>query len=380
MTNQETLEKLLKKAEIEILSADYEKAATTVEIIADLDIQNPQLWLFKFLIDIKAPSLEEVAKREQDYSKNSYYQMSLRFLSEPLLSQAKQAVETSKTAISTKQNFENIQSIKDFINRLQQKNKYAVSDQTIINQLNPLSADEYGIVSFNDLQYFRYQEQANTLYYELNHITNLVKTSLKFQPRRIIEFGNYPQTVSGYDQTPIKWVVVSFNHETMKALLVSLKVLDCLPYNTHRIKDLSWSTSSIRGWLNDNFYKVAFTQEQKDKIAVYRTFGNGVEGKNDVLQTLDKVFLLNISEAMLLGANPNLVAAPTEYAAASRGENSLYMYGFGNQAPRWWLRNRGKGGKNCVVFVKERGDIYTQGHDADEKHFGVRPAIWLNVE
>ena len=77
-----------------------------------------------------------------------------------------------------------------------------------------------------------------------------------------IEFGNYPQDKDGTEK-PIEWIVMK--KEGNQVLLLSKYVLDAKPYNKEW-EDVTWETSDIRQWLNNEFYTTAFNKAEKAKI------------------------------------------------------------------------------------------------------------------
>ena len=189
----------------------------------------------------------------------------------------------------------------------------------------------------------------------------------------VVKFGHYPQTMkmgSNPASSPIDWFILHVNTDTMEFLLISKHILDCRTY--HGIKcPVTWYDSEIRWWLNTEFFNRAFNAEEKQKIIPTLCTGNGVGSGNDLPQTTDHVFLLSSYEAQFFGGDANRIARGTEYA---KEITNLFTYGWDNKA-RWWLRNRGKGGAVCVAYVQDSGNIYDHGHDVDEKHYGIRPAI-----
>lgn len=77
-----------------------------------------------------------------------------------------------------------------------------------------------------------------------------------------IEFGNYPQDKDGTEK-PIEWIVMK--NEGNQVLLLSKYVLDAKPYN-EEWEGVTWQTSDIRQWLNNEFYTTAFNKSEKAKI------------------------------------------------------------------------------------------------------------------
>ena len=116
-----------------------------------------------------------------------------------------------------------------------------------------------------------------------------------------IEFGNYPQDKDGTEK-PIEWIVMK--KEGNQVLLLSKYVLDAKPYN-EELEEVTWETSDIRQWLNNEFYTTAFNKAEKAKIqtSLIKNEDNseyGTSGEND---TEDKVFLLSKKEAKTLFSN-----------------------------------------------------------------------------
>ena len=86
---------------------------------------------------------------------------------------------------------------------------------------------------------------------------------------QIVPFGTYLQKVDA--EEPIEWVVVDI--DGTKALLLSRYVLDAKPYATDA-ENLSWDASSLREWLNSDFYGTAFATAKPSKSLVSRNLGN----------------------------------------------------------------------------------------------------------
>lgn len=98
---------------------------------------------------------------------------------------------------------------------------------------------------------------------------------------------------------PIEWIVLEKNDET--ALLVSKYIIDCKPFDYVDIenldkydtktkdeyKDISWSKSSLRKWLNEDFLKSCFNDN--DQKLIVTTF-------LDDSNTEDKIFCLSEKE------------------------------------------------------------------------------------
>ena len=84
----------------------------------------------------------------------------------------------------------------------------------------------------------------------------------EYKMGEVIKFGNYPQDKDGTEK-PIKWIVMK--NEGNQVLFLSKYVLDTKPYNKE-LEKVTWETSDIRQWLNNEFYTTAFNKAEKVKI------------------------------------------------------------------------------------------------------------------
>ena len=186
-----------------------------------------------------------------------------------------------------------------------------------------------------------------------------------------IEFGNYPQEEDGTEK-PIEWIVMK--NEGNQVLLLSKYVLDAKPYN-EEFEKVTWETSDIRKWLNNEFYTTAFNKTEKAKIqaSLIKNEDNseyGTSGEND---TEDKVFLLSEKEAETLFSNEEeRIAKATEYAEKS----GVYDE---EKGAWWWLRSPGYNSKYAAVVYND-GWVLGSGDSVYDNDDGVRPALYLNLQ
>ena len=164
-------------------------------------------------------------------------------------------------------------------------------------------------------------------------------------------------------------------NEGNQVLLLSKYVLDAKPYNKE-LKAVTWETSDIRQWLNNEFYTTAFNKAEKAKIqtSLIKNEDNseyGTDGGND---TEDKVFLLSEKEADTLFSNDEeRIAQATEYAQKSG------CYVDVDKVAWWWLRSPGGYGDSAAE-VAMGGWVSRDGYDVDRYDDGVRPALYLNLQ
>ena len=194
----------------------------------------------------------------------------------------------------------------------------------------------------------------------------------EYKVGKTIEFGNYPQDKDGTEK-PIEWIVMK--NEGNQVLLLSKYVLDAKSYN-EEWEDVTWETSDIRQWLNNEFYTAAFNKSEKAKIqtSLIKNEDNSEHGTSGENDTEDKVFLLSEKEAETLFSNDDeRIAKATEYAEKSG------VYVNEEKAAYWWLRSPGDSGDDAAEVIYS-GWVYRDGNYVDDSSGGVRPALHLNLQ
>ena len=190
---------------------------------------------------------------------------------------------------------------------------------------------------------------------------------------------------------PIDWIVIADAGDRL--LLLSDKVLDKKEFYD-KYEDTSWDTSTIRKWLNEDFFNSAFNDEEKTFILDYTTVPGDVSaGTADVT---DKVFLLSYDEATAYigaeeGTPGNRLCAKVTPRAINSGvwyitDEYYEIFGFKDKGfsdemigcGNWWLRTNGKDATR-IMDVGASGIIRTTGHEAASHQDGVRPAIYIQI-
>ena len=78
-------------------------------------------------------------------------------------------------------------------------------------------------------------------------------------------FGSYEQDKDDTNgKEPIEWIVLDKESDGT-LVLVSKYALDVKPYNENRT-DVTWETSTLRKWLNEDFYNAAFSAIEQGRI------------------------------------------------------------------------------------------------------------------
>jgi len=156
----------------------------------------------------------------------------------------------------------------------------------------------------------------------------------------------------------IEWRVLDV--QDGKALLLSEYLLEQVPYhNVH--EDVTWETSDIRRWLNNEFYN-RFTEEERAQIAETYVINNDDPwfGTPSGDITVDKIFLLSIIEVVeYFNSNEERIAGCT----------------ITGEVGWWWLRSPGVNASD-VGAVTTAGATYGNTFVSYTNTF-VRPAMWV---
>ena len=168
----------------------------------------------------------------------------------------------------------------------------------------------------------------------------------------IITFGTYEQDGNLANGTEdIEWIVIT--RDGNKALVISKYCLEQMPFNT-TLASVTWKNSTIRTWLNNDFYNNAFSSEERSKIFDTTFATDGVE-------TTDKVFLLDEEDASFLPLS-------IRKAKATDHVSTTHCY--------WFLRNTGSASN--AAYVSYDGELgYYENVD---REWWIRPVMWIDVD
>jgi len=199
----------------------------------------------------------------------------------------------------------------------------------------------------------------------------------------IVEFGG------------IQWRILDV--QDGRALLLSEYILEHRRYNDIAWHDITWETSTIRQWLNNEFYN-RFTPAKRVQIVETNVITNDnpwfdTPGGNN---TIDKIFLLSIDEiAKYFGVNQERLNNVPDDTTFSWHNFRIYdEYNESRKAYRedtnasylWWLRSPGGWWDdddqdttvtNSVIAINFDGRVEITGANSNAVIGGVRPAMWV---
>ena len=132
----------------------------------------------------------------------------------------------------------------------------------------------------------------------------------------------------------------------------------------------------LRKWLNHDFLKAAFSEEESARIKVseLRNDDNPKYGTGGGNSTKDRVFCLSIAEAEQYFRNDEeRQCQSTEYArdrGADVDDNNGCCY--------WWLRSPGRI-SGSTADVHPIGEVFDLGIDVNKTNGSVRPVILTSL-
>ena len=209
-----------------------------------------------------------------------------------------------------------------------------------------------------------------------------------------VEFGTY-------NEEKIRWRVLSVDGDD--AYLLSDKILAAKAYNTAGVAtpnndglpqvdySCSWATSTLRSWLNEEFYNTAFTKEEQSSIKLVKlknedNYYKKTDGGDD---TEDHIYLLSLYDAY-----NEEYGFPNASGCESAARKAAYADGTGYGC--WWLRTPGTL-RTLATYIFADGDdenstyiddgyIDNTGHQVERIYrnntkiqIGVRPVLHLNL-
>ncbi len=217
--------------------------------------------------------------------------------------------------------------------------------------------------------------------------------------------GNTQQNDNGYTVNniyyfkyePLKWQVL----DPKTGLVLSKSIIDSQAYsntiyrgdtNAYGTADFwnnaqhtkyanDYATSSIRKWLNEDFYNTAFTSTQKQNI-LPTTLDNSAYStdysKYDSVSTTDNVFLLSYSEAQnaSYGFTNNTDSTETRKAVGTDYAKAQGLFVELNKCSYWRLRSAGDD-SHSACKVDYDGYVYSYYY-VNHTGNGVRPALRLS--
>ena len=186
----------------------------------------------------------------------------------------------------------------------------------------------------------------------------------------VVTFGRYEQDGDEENgREPIEWTIMT--KEENKVLLISKNILECMPFEKESDDSMGWHVSTLRDWMNDEFYFISFSPEERSRIKPYNSKSekfdtNGAEQNVFLLDLFNMEKIYDISyhtTSDLSRPHSDVSGIQTEYIEQKYPKNE----------GRWWVDNSFKDGDGFLM----NGDGSLGTGDCRDADVGVRPMIWV---
>lgn len=204
-------------------------------------------------------------------------------------------------------------------------------------------------------------EESTTITYEEDETFDYDAYAKSF-----VKFGKYEQDNNIENGTEeIEWCVLATDGDY--SLLFSRYILDYQAFNdTVMAEATDWESGSLRNWLNNDFYKSAFSNQEQSNIRT--TEVQDFKADNELGgTTLDKVFILSIDQLNKYIEDEYYRGTYATDYAHSKQEHSTSTYwlinSYTSDLYKYAINSSGENENNPRVNEEE----------------GVRPAIWVKT-
>lgn len=224
------------------------------------------------------------------------------------------------------------------------------------------------------------QEAAEVYDRLLKRVEQLQKGDLVILGSYLLPGGCKPIDVK--IKMPITWIVL--HREGTRLLLLSQYCLDWDFFDGSGplfgpAPNTQWSRSSVRPWLNGEFFDSAFRDPEKAVIleTQVETADNPEYKTKGGEATRDRLFLLSAEEVDTYLKDTDFATAEIFFGDSPMDDSLTAELSM--ETYEWWLRTPG-GEQNCVAVVCRDGSVDLYGMDSDADEVGIRPAMWIDVQ
>ncbi|MBP5444956.1 MAG: hypothetical protein J6Y28_02175 [Acholeplasmatales bacterium] len=280
------------------------------------------------------------------------------------------------------------------------------TNKDIINKLNNkvITPTKTNFNNWNSYEYYLNDKMSNYMFYiDINLNNEKYRGIYLLDYRPFYTFGysesDSYQVKNGYlinniywfKYGKIKWNII--DEKDGKYKLISNLILDSQEYYPKDIKDEfehngsigysnNYELSSIRKWLNNNFYNIAFKNSEKKIINDMlvdnsNSSSDGISSTYLCNNTLDKVTILSYNEAFNLFNESERRCSSTDYSL-SQG-----LFNTSNGYNNYHLRTPSSFNPNNSYYIDYDGAIHGDGQVIKgyvyNTSIGVRPVITISI-
>ncbi len=224
-----------------------------------------------------------------------------------------------------------------------------------------------GIIGFNSYQQSqRLKAEAEAIRVEANRI--IASMSSTANSEDTISLGKYFPTSNSTKSIAIKWQVLDILDD--KALLITDEIIDAQGFCQKDTENVTWETSDLRAWLNNDFIDTAFTEAEQ--LLICKTILDNGEHNT----TIDKVFLMSEAEITSYYTDKGSLRAVVSARAKALGCSTIQSgHDF---IGSYRLRDVKDGNKGLLTkYIDCYGSV---ANCTTYELQGVRPAMWISLE
>ncbi|MGI6249583.1 MAG: DUF6273 domain-containing protein [Acutalibacteraceae bacterium] len=339
--NGVNVEGMLERAFIFLEDGDFKSADDYCEKVLDIQPKNARAYIGKLMAEQKICKESELAEIEISLAENGYYQKALRFADNQYKSVLTNYQQTVTARIS------------------------AYNERQYLSALSSMEARDYNtaIALFASIGDYKDSKEKKTELLKMQSLNITVGDNIYLGRYRMDADASSPEE-------RISWRILEKDNNNV--FLVADRVLDIKPFNQSG-DETDWEDSTLRKWLNRDFYFSAFSDDEKKSIAESKVINyNNPNSEPDyeTIETTDRIFLLSFEEIEnYFVSEADRKAEPTQFAKSQSVNSDSGDYCC------WWLRSPGDYADEAGI-VLDNGD-YASFNVADMK--GIRPALWLNL-
>lgn len=422
---------ILKRVEIFLEDEEWERADEYCEKVLDIDAENAEAYLGKLLAELHISKKEDLSNCNNPFDDTNNYKKIIRFCDdklrtklekdneiikernhqeylEGLYNDACNKMEKAKTENDYKNAAKSFEEIIDFSDAKEKKEKcFELAGKTRIDKkarvkkhailvaiaivvvivfttvIQPMMNYNAAVSLMEEGKY----KEAITVFEKLDDYKDSVD-KLDACCLSIMNKDNYnlwknteigDSFTFGNFEGETEWIVLDKYGTTL--LIISKNAVRGYSYDQRELGVITWETSQLRRWLNDDFINEAFSAKEQEMIVTTKVSNpNNPEYNTDGgNNTEDKIFLLSIEEAeKYFSSKENRQCKPSAYA-----KEHVSTYDNGNCC--WWLRSPGTH-RNKAAYVDHDGYVAYFGTDLSawsdyESYYytAVRPAMWVDL-
>lgn len=415
------LQNLLQKGFEALQRKEWDSADSFFEAVLDLDVQCARAYLGKLMLDFKVADIPELKEVRESYSgsyhRNNNYDKLMRFGDESIKEMMEDILSYQRINCQyfyalkemEEQHYDSaiyyFRELGDFLQSREKLEECLRLNKELADRLDVIAAalhreDEKRKACEDEkeghiaVEKERKQEerddqkklQVEMTFEEAVHILDeerMLSLFERYRSRDYMLFRNLAHCQGAriaFGKDGAAWYSIA--REGTRSLLVRVNPVAMMPYH-NACEEVTWETSSIRQWLNGEYYDTAFTERQKKAILPVQLNNpdNKIYGTPGGNSTEDRVFLLSLEDLekyLIVDVDEELKEKTLYwYEGDEPGYWKAVEAKWEGRVISWWLRSPGEF-ENCAALVNYDNCIYEAGTDVDAT-CTVRPAVWVDV-